>query len=100
MSPPRTSSRSSRLNCTATSVVAAPLALEREPPGARRDQVVLLGRPPRALLVLAQRRRILEQRRGDLPQPLDALGGGEERVVARHGVVNQALVGLEHLFVL
>ena len=38
----------------------------------------------------AHRRRVLQQRRGHLPQPLDALGGGEQRVVAAHGVVGSA----------
>ena len=32
-----------------------------------------------------------------LPQPLDALGGVEQRVVAAHRVVDQPLVGLEHV---
>ena len=40
--------------------------------------------------------RVLQQRLGDLPQPLDALGGGEQGAVAAGGVVDQPLVGLEH----
>ena len=82
-------------------VFAAPLALERQAPvrAARSGRPISVG-PPRALRVRPQRRRMLEQRRRDLPQPLDALGGREQRAVAGHGVVDQPLVGLEHVLVL
>ena len=40
-------------------------------------------------------RRALEQRRGDLPQPLDAVGPREQRLVAVHRLQDQVLVGLE-----
>ena len=52
---------------------------------------------PRAGRVGAHGRGHLEQRHRDLPQPLDALGRGEEGVIAAHRVVDQPLVGLEHL---
>ena len=54
-------------------------------------------RSPRAGRIRLHRRRMLQQRRGDLPQPLDAVRGREERVVAHHRVVDQPLVRLEHV---
>lgn len=47
--------------------------------------------------VLVHRRGVLDQRLGHLPQPLDALGAREERLVAHHRVEDQTLVGLEHV---
>ena len=55
-------------------VGVAPLPLERQPPGERRDELVDLVGPPRALGVGPDDGRVLQQRLGDLPQPLDALG--------------------------
>ena len=62
-----------------------------------RDQLVDRLRPPGAGRVDADRRRVVEQPRRDLPQPLDAVGGAEQRVVAAHGVEDQPLVGLQHV---
>ena len=39
--------------------------------------------------------RVLQERGGPLPQRLDALGGGEERVVAAQRVVDEPLVRLQ-----
>ena len=54
-------------------------------------------RAPGARLVGEHRRAVLEHRRRDLPEPLDPVGAGEERAVADHHVVDQALVGVERL---
>src|SRR4051812_19379821 len=44
-----------------------------------------------------KRRRMLEQRLGDLPQPLDPAGAREEEAVADHRIVKETLVGLDLL---
>ncbi len=49
-----------------------PAAGERQAPAVGRDQGADLGRPPGALRVRLDRRRVLQQRLGDLPEPLDA----------------------------
>jgi hypothetical protein len=48
-------------------LVAAPGALEREPPGVGRDELMDRVRPPRAGGVRLHRRRVLQQRSGALP---------------------------------
>jgi len=40
-------------------------------------------------------RRVVEERRGDFPQPLDPVGPGEQGAFADERVVDQAFVGLE-----
>jgi hypothetical protein len=44
---------------------------------------------------MIRRKKDVTQRCRDLPEPLDPVGAGEQRVVAEHGVVEQALVALE-----
>ena len=54
-------------------------------------------RAPRPDVVRLDRRRVLQQRLGDLPQPLDPVGPGEQRLVADHGQQDQAFVALERV---
>src|SRR5207249_2654354 len=42
-------------------------------------------------------RWVLQNRSRDLPETLDPVGGGEERVVTHHHVVDQPLIGFERL---
>ena len=74
----------------------APATLERQPPGVRGDQLVDGVRAPAAGRVGPHRRRVVDQLVRLVPQLLDAVGGGEQRVVAAHRVVDQPLVGLQH----
>src|SRR3954468_11894052 len=66
-------------------------------PAARRDQLVDLLRSPGAGPVRDRPRRILQQRLRDLPEALDRLRAAEQRPVAHHHVVDQALVGVQRL---
>jgi len=61
------------------------------------DQLVDRLRPPGAGRVGAHRGRGFQQRRRHLPEPLDALGGGEQGPVAAHRVEDQPLIGFEHV---
>src|ERR1700760_4781844 len=67
----------------------------RQVPPPRVDQLFQRFRAPRSRPVALDRRRALEQRRRDLPQPLDPVGACEERAVAEERVVDQALVRLK-----
>src|SRR5215469_2511437 len=78
----------------------APAALlahlrSREVPVVRGDQLVDALRAPRAALVRQALRRVVQQRLGDLPDPLDAIRAGEQRLVAEHGQQDQPLVPLK-----
>jgi hypothetical protein len=53
--------------------------------------------PPGGRRVKPNRGRGFQQGDRHLPQPLDALGGGEQRVVAAHRIQDQALVRLQHV---
>src|SRR3954447_3091302 len=66
-------------------------------PATRRDQDGGGLRPPRPGFVELEVGRMLQHRLRRLPQPLDAAGAVEQRLVADHHVVDQALVGLESL---
>src|SRR5829696_3739975 len=59
------------------------------------DQLVDCVGTPGAGRVRLDGRRVLQQGLRTLPQALDALGGGEERVIVAHGVHDQPLVRLE-----
>ena len=61
----------------------------------RRDHAVDRLGSPRTRPVRLHARRVLEQWRGELPQPFDVGGGGEQRVVTQQRVEDQSLVGLE-----
>jgi hypothetical protein len=47
--------------------------------------------------VRLDRRRVLQQGLGDLPQPLDPVGTGEQCLVADHGHQDEVLVPLERV---
>jgi NH3-dependent NAD+ synthetase len=69
----------------------------RQVPVVRRDQLVDRRRTPRPALVGLGRRRVVQQRRGDLPQPLDPVGPGEQRLVADHGEQDEVLVAFQRM---
>src|SRR5215831_3773079 len=71
------------------------LVAVREGPAVRRDGVLDRRRAPRTWLIELDRRRVLQQRRRDLPQPVDLIGPGEQRLVAEHRLQDQSLVPLE-----
>ena len=54
-------------------------------------------RSPRSRAIAAHGWWRFQQCRGDFPEPLDAIGCGEEGSIAAHGVQNQALVGFQHI---
>src|ERR1700694_3020398 len=62
-----------------------------------RDQLMDRFRSPGSRRVKANRWRCLQQGYRNLPEPLDALGGGEQGMVATHGVEDQAFVSLQHV---
>jgi putative ABC transport system ATP-binding protein len=62
-----------------------------------RDQLLDRLRAPRPDGVRLDRWRVLQQRFGDLPHPLDPVGPGEQRLVADHGQQDQVLVALERV---
>ena len=65
----------------------------------RRDELVNRFWPPATLIIEAHRRRVFQKGLRDFPEPLYTLGGGKQRVIATHGVEDQALVRLEHFAV-
>ena len=69
----------------------------REPPASRRDELMHFLRPVAAGGVPVEGRWITEQLAGCGPQVLDAVGVGEQRAVAEHGVVHQTLIRLQAL---
>ena len=75
---------------------APPSPLERQPPGVRCDKLVNGVRPhdPGAY---GRTGADPSQRLGAFPQTLDALGGGEQRVIITHDIQDQSLVRLEDL---
>src|SRR5579872_5947723 len=77
------------------SPVLAPSPLEGQAPGAGGDEIVDLRRSPGTHPVEVDLGRRVQQRMGDLPQPFDPFGVGEEGLVTTHGVVDQPIVGLE-----
>src|SRR3954454_4823621 len=70
-------------------VRVAPRPLEGQAPGVGGDELVDRLRAPGARLVEAEVRRGVEQLRRHLPEPLDAVGGGEQGAVAAHRVEDQ-----------
>src|ERR1700722_13885682 len=79
------------------SIGVAPSPLEWQPPGVGRYELIYGLWPPRARRIDLDRRRGHQQRLRNFPQPLDALGRTEQRVIAAHGVEDESLVGLEHV---
>src|SRR5271166_4008001 len=69
----------------------------RQVPVVGLDHLVDRDRAPRSDGVRLDRRRLLQQRLGDLPQSLDRVGSGEQRLVADHGLQDQVLVALERI---
>lgn len=78
-------------------LLVAPTPLERQSPRVRGDELVHRVRAPRPRRVELHLWRVLEQRDRALPERFDAVGGGEERVVAAHRIEDQSLIGLENV---
>src|SRR5438132_3526470 len=64
---------------TARAVGVPPSPFERQPPGARRNELMDGVGPPRAGRIEANRWRRLEERGRDLPEAVDSLGRREQR---------------------
>src|SRR3954467_10775731 len=77
--------------------LAAPRALERQPPGMGCNQLVNRVGSPRSRCIRPHRRWILQQWLGAFPQALNAFCSGEQRVVVTHGIEDQPLVRLENV---
>src|SRR5215469_3240984 len=76
---------------------AATSAGVRQMPVERRDQLLDRSWPPGAPTVRFDWRRVLQQRLGDLPEPVDAIGVGEQRLIADHRVEYEPLVALQRV---
>src|SRR2546430_6286754 len=71
-------------------------AAARQVPMVRSGEVVECWlRAPGAGSVGLDRGRVLQQRRGDLPQAFDRVGAGEQGLVAEHGVQQEPFITFE-----
>src|SRR6185437_6204304 len=86
-----------RLSAWFGPILLASRPLGWQPPGMRGDQLMDRVRAPAAGRVRLDRRRGVQQRHRSLPEALDAVRRGEQRVVTAHRVEHQPLVRLQNV---